>query len=232
MSDRAASILARLQNKAKETNRSFQLCLQLFCQEELLRRIENSKYVDNLVLKGGLLIYTLTRFDSRATYDIDFLLRNIPNTPEKIVEIINQIINIDTGNNYITFEITRVENISVTNKYTGISIGMIAHIKNTKTPLGIDFGFGDIIVPNQVKRQIPTQLTDFISPVVNTYSLESTLAEKLDAILLLMEFSSRMKDYYDIYYLAHIINFDGATLQDAIHKTFKNLFISNELFTF
>ncbi len=77
MSDMAASTLARLQNKAKETKRSFQLCLQLFCQEELLRRIEKSKYVDNLILKGGLLIYTLTHFDSRATYDVDFLMRNI-----------------------------------------------------------------------------------------------------------------------------------------------------------
>lgn len=58
---------------------------------------------------------------------------------------------------------------------------------------------GDVIVPKQEKRKIPTQLDDFTSPTVNTYSLETTIAEKLDAILDLMEFSSRMKDYYDIY---------------------------------
>ena len=61
----------------------------------------------------------------------------------------------------------------------------------------IDFGVGDVIVPNQEKRRIPTQLDDFEAPTVNTYSLETTIAEKIDTILSLMEFSSRMKDYYD-----------------------------------
>ena len=60
MADIAASVLARLKNKAQISGRSYQLCLQLFCQEEFLRRLEKSKYSDNLVLKGGLFIYTLT----------------------------------------------------------------------------------------------------------------------------------------------------------------------------
>ena len=81
---------------------------------------------------------------------------------------------------------------------------------------------GDVIVPKQEKRKIPTQLEDFTAPTVNTYSLETTIAEKLDAILSLMEFSSRMKDYYDIYYLANKFDFDGATLTEALRKTFEN----------
>lgn len=68
---------------------------------------------------------------------------------------------------------------------------------------------GDVIVPNQEKRRIPTQLEDFLVPKVNTYSLETTITEKIDAILSLMEFSSRMKEYYDIYYLANKFDFDG-----------------------
>ncbi len=83
MADIAASVLARLKNKAAESGRSYQLCLQLFCQEEFLRRLEKSKYAENLVLKGGLFIYSLTDFDSRVTVDVDFLLRKIPNTAEK-----------------------------------------------------------------------------------------------------------------------------------------------------
>ena len=75
MPDVAASVLARLKNKANESGRTYQLCLQLFCQEEFLRRLEESKYAENLVLKGGLFIYTITDFDSRVTMDIDFLLR-------------------------------------------------------------------------------------------------------------------------------------------------------------
>ena len=80
MADRASSVLARLKNKAKETGRSYQLCLQLFCQEEFLRKLEKSKYADNFVLKGGLFIYSITDFDSRVTVDVDFLLRKLPRT--------------------------------------------------------------------------------------------------------------------------------------------------------
>lgn len=74
MADIAASVLARLKNKAKESGRSYQLCLQLFCQEEFLRRLEKSQYAENLVLKGGLFIYSVTDFDSRVTVDVDFLV--------------------------------------------------------------------------------------------------------------------------------------------------------------
>ena len=107
-------------------------------------------------------------------------------------------------------------------KYAGMGASMVAHIKNTRTPFGIDFGVGDIIVPKQEKRKIPTQLNDFVSPIINTYSIETTVAEKIDAILSLMEFSSRMKDYYDIYYLASKFDFDGVTLTEALKKTFEN----------
>ena len=161
MGDAARSVLARLKNKAKESGRSYQLCLQLFCQEEFLRRLEKSKYVDNLVLKGGLFLYSLTEFDSRVTVDVDFLLKRIPNTPEQLRKVVEEIIVVETGNG-------------------------------------------------------------FVGPVINTYSIETTVAEKIDAILSLMEFSSRMKDYYDIYYLSHKFDFEGEVLCEALSKTFTN----------
>lgn len=224
MADIAASVLARLKNKAAESGRSYQLCLQLFCQEEFLRRLEKSKYAENLVLKGGLFIYSLTDFDSRVTVDVDFLLRKMPNTPEQLRAILEEIIatDTDTGNDFITFEIKDVAPIAVAKKYAGIGASLVAKIKNTRTPFGIDFGVGDVIVPKQEKRKIPTQLDGFAAPTVNTYSLETTVAEKLDAILSLMEFSSRMKDYYDLYYLANKFDFDGATLTEALRRTFEN----------
>ena len=222
MPDIAASVLTRLKNKAKESGRSYQLCLQLFCQEEFLRRLEKSKYAENLVLKGGLFLYSLTDFDSRVTVDVDFLLRQIPNTPEQLKGILEEVIAIQTDNDFVTFEIKDITPIAVAKKYAGMGASMVAHIKNTRTPFGIDFGVGDIIVPKQEKRKIPTQLNDFVSPIINTYSIETTVAEKIDAILSLMEFSSRMKDYYDIYYLASKFDFDGVTLTEALKKTFEN----------
>ena len=222
MADMAASVLARLKNKAAESGRSYQLCLQLFCQEEFLRRLEKSKYAENLVLKGGLFIYSLTDFDSRVTVDVDFLLRKIPNTPEQLKSVLEEIIAVETGNDFVTFEIKDVAPIAVAKKYAGIGASVVARIKNTKTPFSIDFGIGDVIVPKQEKRKIPTQLTDFDAPTVNTYSVETTIAEKIDAILSLMEFSSRMKDYYDIYYIANKFDFDGKVLTEALKKTFAN----------
>ena len=222
MADIAASVLARLKNKAAESGRSYQLCLQLFCQEEFLRRLEKSKYAENLVLKGGLFLYSLTEFDSRVTVDVDFLLRQVPNTPEQLKSLLEEIITVPTGNDFVTFEIKDVAPIAIAKKYAGIGASIVARIKNTRTPFTIDFGVGDVIVPKQEKRQIPTQLPEFEAPTVNTYSIETTVAEKLDAILSLMEFSSRMKDYYDIYYIANKFDFDGGVLTEALKKTFSN----------
>lgn len=222
MVDMGASVLARLKRKATESGRSYQLCLQLFCQEEFLRRLEKSKYSDNFVLKGGLFIYSITNFDSRVTVDVDFLLRKIPNKPEQLKEIFEDIVTCDMCNDYITFEVRSVTPISVAKKYAGVRIVIVAYIKNTRTPFSIDLGVGDIIVPQQEKKTIPTQLDGFISPNIYTYSIETTIAEKLDAILSLMEFSSRMKYYYDLYYLANKFNFDGNTLVNALNSTFKN----------
>ena len=79
MADMAASVLAKLRNKAKTSGISYQQCLQLFMQEEFLRKLSKSGYDDFLILKGGLFIYTLTNFESRATIDVDFLLRGYSN---------------------------------------------------------------------------------------------------------------------------------------------------------
>ena len=222
MADAAAAVLARLKNKANESGRTYQLCLQLFCQEEFLRRLEKSKYVDNLVLKGGLFIYAINDFDSRVTMDVDFLLWKVPNTPEQLKTVLEEIITVPAGNDFVTYEIKGIAPIAVTKKYAGIGASLVARIKNIRTPLNIDFSVGDMIVPKQEKRKIPTQLEDFTAPMINTYSLETTVAEKIDAILNLMEFSSRMKDYYDIYYLANKFDFDGALLAEAMKKTFAN----------
>ena len=174
------------------------------------------------MLKGGLFLYSLTDFDSRITVDVDFLLRQVPNTPEQLKSLLEEIITVPTGNDFVTFEIKDVAPIAVAKKYAGIGASIVARIKNTRTPFSIDFGVGDVIVPKQEKRQIPTQLPEFESPTVNTYSVETTVAEKLDAILSLMEFSSRMKDYYDIYYIATKFDFDGGVLTEALRKTFSN----------
>ena len=219
MADIAASVLAKLRNKAKSSGISYQQCLQLFVQEEFLRKLSKSGYEDNLILKGGLFIYTLTNFESRATIDVDFLLRAASNSIEDVKELINKVINTPTGNDYITMTAKGFEEISPQRKYHGISAQIIAQIKNVRVPFNVDIGVGDVIVPRAEERKINTQLPDFEAPIIMTYSLESTIAEKFDAILQRFELTGRMKDFYDIYYLARTFDFDGAKLQTAIMRT-------------
>lgn len=219
MKDIAASILARLKNQAKETGLSYQMCLQLFCQEEFLRRLSLSKYNSNFVLKGGLFIYTLTEFQSRATQDIDFLMRQLSNDIDKVKGVIEEIIQIPTANDYIKIEVVNAGIITPDKEYQGVSVKFIGRIKQVKIPFSIDIGMNDVIVPKAVKRCIKTRLTDFEAPEVYTYSLESTIAEKFDAILKRMEATSRMKDFFDIYYLSSMFDFDGRKLQEAIWQT-------------
>lgn len=222
MADIAASVLAKLKNKAKASGISYQQCLQLFFQEEFLRRLAGSPYAENFVLKGGLFIYTLTNFESRATVDVDFLMRGLNNDLARMDEIIAEILAVDTGNNFVTFKAGKTEPIALQRKYHGVSTQIIGLIKNVRVPFNVDIGVGDVIVPKAERRNIQTQLEGYTKPTIFTYSLESTIAEKFDAILQRFELTGRMKDFYDIYYLSRTFDFDGLKLQTAIQETLEN----------
>ena len=222
MADLAASVLAKLKNKAKASGISYQQCLQLFFQEEFLRRLAASKYAENFVLKGGLFIYTLTNFESRATVDVDFLMRGLNNDLARMDEIIAEILAVPTGNDFVTFKTSKAEPIALQRKYHGVSMQITGYIKNVRVPFNVDIGVGDIIIPHPERRSIQTQLDGYEKPEILTYSLESTIAEKFDAILQRFELTGRMKDFYDIYYLSRTFDFDGLKLQTAIQETLQN----------
>lgn len=222
MSDLASSVLAKLKNKAKASGISYQRCLQLFFQEEFLRRLAASKYAENFVLKGGLFIYTLTNFESRATVDVDFLMRGLSNDLARMDEIIAEILAVPTGNDFVTFKTSKAEPIALQRKYHGVSMQITGYIKNVRVPFNVDIGVGDVIIPHPERRSIQTQLDGYEKPEILTYSLESTIAEKFDAILQRFELTGRMKDFYDIYYLSRTFDFDGLKLQTAIQETLQN----------
>lgn len=222
MNDLGASVIARLKAKSQKEGLQLQLLLNLFCQEEFLRRIQNSKYNENLVLKGGFLIYTITEFEGRPTIDADYLLQNYSNSIKDINEMVKNIITVSSENDFITFEIRGSESIAEHREYNGVRINLIGFIKDTKTPFSVDFGVGDIIVPDPIKKELPVLLSGFKNPKILTYSLESTIAEKFDAIISRMELTGRMKDFFDIYYLASRFDFEGIKLQEAIFKTLEN----------
>ena len=163
--------------------------------------------------------YSSFRSGNRATIDVDFLLCGYSNSIDDVKDLICKIIDTPTGNDYIEMRAKGFEEISPQRKYHGISTQIIAQIKNVRVPFNVDIGVGDIIVPHAEECTINTQLPDFEAPVIKTYSLESTIAEKFDAILQRFELTGRMKDFYDIYYLSRTFDFEGAKLQTAIFET-------------
>ena len=222
MKDIAASVLAKLKNRAKQSGISYQQCLQLFFQEEFLRKLSMSKYKDNFILKGGLFIYTLTEFESRATVDVDFLVRGVSNDMKRVDAIIAEILEVPTGNEYMNFIAKPAEPIALHRKYHGVSTQITGYIKSVRVPFNVDIGIGDVIVPEAQERSVKTQLEGYDMPMIMTYSLESTIAEKFDAILQRFELTGRMKDFYDIYYLSQMFDFEGTNLQAAIEETLRN----------
>ena len=222
MKDMGASVLARLKKQAREKGINYQTCLQLFVQEEFLRKLEMSPYVENFVLKGGMFLYTISNFEGRPTMDIDFMLRRLSNDVVAMERLIKDICAIDTGNDFLIMEAVGVKEIIPEKKYPGIGISMMAHIKNVRVPFSLDIGVDDVIIPGAVRRIIETRLEGFKKPSIYTYSLESAMAEKFDAIIKRMTATSRMKDFYDIYYWSQMYEYDGRVLQEAVFETLQH----------
>lgn len=197
MANTDASVLARLKNKSKETGIPLQQLLNLFCQEEFIRRLSVSSYREKLILKGGLLLYSISGFTTRPTIDADYLLKNYPNDLEAVEKLVKGVIASPSKNDFIQLQVRDLDTISEIKEYHGIRVKLLGVIGKTKTPFSIDFGVGDVVIPSPVERTLPVLLPGFEEPNILTYSLESTVAEKFEAIISLMEATSRMKDFFE-----------------------------------
>lgn len=221
---KAASIKAKLKNRAMKENRTFQEILAIYGLERALYRVSVSPHSSNYILKGGMLLYAL--FESnfiRGTADVDFLGRPINNDIETIKQSFEDIFNIQYIEDGIVFDTASLSITRITEfkKYPGISITIDSYLEKTKIRVQIDVGFGDVIYPNTVKMAYPT-LLDQPAPLINVYSKESIIAEKFEAIVSLGNANSRMKDFYDIYVLLNTYDFEGSILTEALKETFSN----------
>lgn len=218
-----ASVKARLKNLSIETGKTMQEMLMAYALERIIYRLSVSKYVENFTLKGGIFLYAI--FDgnyARATTDIDFLAQNISNEIEDMKKVFSEVFSIETDDPLcFDLDTLNVVNITEFKKYHGVNVSVTVYLDKTKIPVSIDIGFGDVIYPNRVLMDFPVVLGDE-TPRVYTYSLISSIAEKLEAIVSLAYDNSRFKDYYDIYVLAKKIDFDGAELSKALIETFTN----------
>ena len=218
---KADSIKGRIKNIAAAENKPYDYLLMLYMTERLLYRISLSRYKDSLILKGGLLLYTILDDKARVTKDIDLLAKGMTNDLDAISDVFKEIcsINIDDS---ILFDINTIkaERIKEDADYEGVRIKMTAYIDRSRKVLQFDIGFGDIVIPKPVDMEYPS-LLDMERPKLKAYSIESVIAEKFEAMIYLADTNSRMKDYYDIYTLSQKFNFEGKVLYRAIKETFK-----------
>ena len=219
----ADSVKARLKNFAMTTGHTFQEALTYYGLERTIYRISVSKYASHFVLKGGIFLYAIfDRNYERATTDVDLLARRISNSSEEMKEVFKEILSQDIDD-ALTFDIDSiaVEDITEFKEYHGLNVSATGYLGRTKVPISIDIGFGDIIYPEAVEMDFPVIL-DMEAPKVNAYSLESVVAEKLEAIIHNGYLNSRYKDFYDIYILTSKYNFSYDDMKNAVAETFEN----------
>ena len=216
------SIKAKIRKEASTSKKEFDFLLLHYFIERLLFRLSISPYVNNFVLKGGILLYTVLDNQARPTRDIDFLAKYIKNTPDELVRIFKEIASISVDD-AVTFDLENinVERIKEDADYQGIRIKLTAYLERSRHILQFDIGFNDVIIPHPVEMIYPT-LLDMEPPRLKAYSLESVIAEKFQAIVFLADLNSRTKDFYDIYELSRHCDFNGIILSEAIAQTFRN----------
>lgn len=217
----SASIRDHLLRLSKERGEDFQAVLTRYANERLLYRLSISPYHGRFILKGAKLFEIWTGEVHRPTRDIDFLGFGSPvvdDVVDNYREICTQPVPVDDG---LVFDPDSIIGYAAREdqEYQGVSLKLDAFLATARVQIQIDFGFGDAITPGAGEATIGT-LIDLPAPVLRIYPRETVVAEKFQAMVALGITNSRMKDFYDIWYLAQRFAFNGNILRRAISATF------------
>lgn len=171
---------------------------QRFMFERILERISVSKYNENFILKGGLLLSAMLGINSRSTRDMDISIKGIDVSQDKMLKILNEILSIDI-NDKVKFEVVDITDIRADDEYGGNKYHLVGKLENLKVALEIDISTGDEITPKELNFEY-TSIFDNKKIYIGTYNIETILSEKVETILRRGKYNTRMKDYYDVYF--------------------------------
>lgn len=191
-----AQIKGRIKNVAKQNGSDPITLLRIYMMERFLERITYSKYKDDFIVKGGILVTSMIGISMRSTMDIDTTIRNFDLTKEETTRIVNEIKDISLDD-HIEFILNDVSDIMDNMEYPGIRIHMDAKLENLIVPIKIDISTGDVITPREIRYEYPLLLEDK-SIQLWSYNLETILAEKIQTILSRGLLNTRMRDFYDV----------------------------------
>jgi len=218
--DLGASVRQRLLNQAKDQFRPFQEMMQYYAMERFLYRLARSPHADQFILKGALLLSAWRSPLSRSTMDID-LLGKTSNKLDHIRSIFSKICMVDVEPDGISFDPASLETARIKEDadYEGVRVHFNGILARARISMQIDIGFGDVVVPEITTIEYPTML-EFPVPVLRAYPKETVIAEKLEALTVLADLNSRMKDFFDLWALSRTYPFKSDTLIRAITATF------------
>lgn len=217
----AASVRQRLLNRARSRGEEFEQLLVRYALERLLYRLHQSPHADQFVLKGAMLFALWVDLPQRPTRDADFLAFGDPD-PARLAlvfaDLAAQAVDIDDGVLYEPATV-RAEPIRKQAGYPGVRVSLQAQLAGARIPVQCDIGFGDAVTPAPQSETLPT-LLDFPAPRLRVYPPESVVAEKLEALVKLAGYNSRLKDYFDLWVLFEDDLPDRGVLPGAIAATF------------
>lgn len=216
----AASVRARLLNRARATKQDFNLVLTRYAIERLLYRISISKHAAQFLLKGALLFDLWFDIPHRPTRDADFLGFGSAQLPH-IEGLFKELCAIET-NDGVIFQPDTVHAAEIRKEanYAGVRVMLRSVIDGARCLIQIDIGFGDAVTPGPEEVEYPVMLSEFEAPKLRVYPRYTVVAEKFEALSTLGIANSRMKDYFDLWILARHTEFDGDILRQAIQATF------------
>jgi len=214
-------IKGAIRNISKKTGVNPNSLLQMCLFEGILEKLSKSKYSENFILKGGLLISSLIGVDMRSTMDMDTTVRGIPLNEESISNILNEILAIEIDAD-IEYKLIKLSPIRQEDVYEDFCASISCVFGKINATLNIDITTGDVITPREMNYSYSKIIEEGTIPIM-TYTIETILAEKFETISSRNITTTRARDFYDLYMIYSIykdkINKD--TLRKAIERTSK-----------
>lgn len=216
-SDKLNSIIKK---KSNGNNNLAHHLHQMFFFEHVLMRLEKSKYRNNIILKGGVLLSSIIGEDLRTTKDIDATLKSLPLNIDSIRTIFEDILYTDIDDN-VNFEIVNINDIRLEDEYSGFRVNVKGNFDKIRTNFFIEITTGDIITPREIKYKY-NSIFEYKKINIMAYTIETIIAEKFESIISKNITTTRAKDFYDLYILMnkHKNDIDNRNLVKAIENTF------------
>lgn len=218
----AASVLARLKNVADRTGEQFNPLLSRYVGYRWLYRLSTSPHRDRFLLKGATMFLFWTGAVHRLTRDIDLLLLSASDA-DAVATTFRAVCAIECPQDGVLFDpdSVRAQPIRIDQAYGGIRVMITAHLGTARVPVQVDVGLGDAVTPGPLNVTLPSVIEHVPNVTLLGYPVETAIAEKFEAMVTLGTTTSRMKDFFDIAFLADTLDISSDSLRRAVSATFR-----------